>query len=71
MVYIDGLVQDCSISSALAMEILQACTKISIYSIEMVSCFIWDCLFYFIELFFNKHIYIGMSLLNKSQMKCC
>ena len=25
--YIDGLVQDCSISSALAMEILQYCTK--------------------------------------------
>ena len=24
---IDGLVQDCSISSALAMEILQSCTK--------------------------------------------
>ena len=28
--YIDGLVQDCSISSALAMEILQSCTKASI-----------------------------------------
>ena len=28
--YINGLVQDCSISSALAMEILQACTKPSI-----------------------------------------
>ena len=27
MVHIDGLVQDCSISSALAMEILQSCTK--------------------------------------------
>ena len=27
---IDGLVQDCSISSALAMEILQSCTKLSI-----------------------------------------
>ena len=25
--FIDGLVQDCSISSALAMEILQSCTK--------------------------------------------
>ena len=24
--YIDGLVQDCGISSALAMEVLQACT---------------------------------------------
>ena len=29
--YIDGLVQDCSISSALAMEILQSCTKPSIW----------------------------------------
>ena len=28
--YIDALVQDCSISSALAMEILQSCTKPSI-----------------------------------------
>ena len=27
---IDGLVQDCSISSALAMEILQSCIKLSI-----------------------------------------
>ena len=29
--YIDGLVQDCSISSALAMELLQSCTKPSIF----------------------------------------
>ena len=29
--HIDGFVQDCSISSALAMEILQTCTKPSIY----------------------------------------
>ena len=28
--YIDDLLQDCSISSALAMEILQSCTKPSI-----------------------------------------
>ena len=27
--YIDGLVQDCSISSVLAMKILQSCTKSS------------------------------------------
>ena len=31
MPYINGLVQDCSISTALAMEILQSCTKLSIY----------------------------------------
>ena len=30
-IYIDGLVQDCSNSSALAMELLQSCTKPSIY----------------------------------------
>ena len=30
MEYIDGLVQDCSDSSALAMELLQSCTKLSI-----------------------------------------
>ena len=30
--YVDGLVQDCSISSALALEILQSCTKPSISS---------------------------------------
>ena len=29
--YIDGLVQDCSNSSALAMELLQSCTKPSMY----------------------------------------
>ena len=28
--YFDGVVQDCSISSVLAMEILQSCTKPSI-----------------------------------------
>ena len=32
--YIDGLVQDCSISSALAMEILQFCAK------PLISCFV-------------------------------
>ena len=35
VVYTDGLVQDCSISSALAMEILQSCTKLSIPSLSM------------------------------------
>ena len=33
--YNDGLVQDCSISSALAMEILQSCTKSSISGLEI------------------------------------
>ena len=30
--YVDGLVQDCSISIANALEILQSCTKPSIYT---------------------------------------
>ena len=34
--YIDGLVQDCSISIALAMEILQSCTDSSIPDIDMI-----------------------------------
>ena len=32
LLYIDGLVQDCSNSSALAMELLQSCAKPSIYA---------------------------------------
>ena len=37
---IDGLVQNCSISSVLAMEILQPCTKPLIYALFMISvCF--------------------------------
>ena len=35
--HIDDLVQDCSNSSALAMELLQSCTKPSISSIIMIS----------------------------------
>ena len=36
-VHIGGLVQDCSISRALAMEILQSCTKSSIYHCLVLS----------------------------------
>ena len=35
--YIDGLVQDCSNSSALAMELLQSCTKPSICAVYIQS----------------------------------
>ena len=35
--HINGLVQDCSISSALAMEILQSCTKPLAWSVDHVS----------------------------------
>ena len=34
-VYIDGLVQDCSNSNALAMELLQSCTKPSMYLLSV------------------------------------
>ena len=34
--YFDGLVQDCSISIALAMEILQSCTKPSIWHMHLI-----------------------------------
>ena len=33
MAYIDGLVQDCSNSIANALELLQSCTKLSIYTL--------------------------------------
>ena len=36
MVHVDGLVQDCSNSSALAMELLQSCTKPSIWLLQDV-----------------------------------
>ena len=39
--YIDGLVQDCSISSALAMDILQSCTKPSIYRLCIIILRTW------------------------------
>ena len=50
--YIDGLMQDCSISSALAMEILQCCTKLSIcYNLDVgLACF-----------------WVGVSVTNVSQ----
>ena len=40
--YIDGLVQNCGISSALALEIPQSCTKLSIrLSIQAVCLLCW------------------------------
>ena len=39
--YIEGLVQDCSNSSALEMELLQSCTKPSIY--------VYKCIYLLIE----------------------
>ena len=60
MHHIDGLVQDCSISSALAMELLQSCTKPSILGI-FVSVF-WN---YEIWMFFsiNHDFYVGSSFI--------
>ena len=51
--YIDGLVvQDCSNSSALAMELLQSCTEPSIYSIHTIS---WE--------FFGTNTHAGYYIL--------
>ena len=36
--YVDGLVQDCGNSSALAMELLQSCTKPLMYFCKILSC---------------------------------
>ena len=36
--YVDGLVQDCSISIALAMGILESCTKPSMWSTKCIHC---------------------------------
>ena len=38
--YSDGLVQDCSISIANALEILQSCTKPSILRVEVINVII-------------------------------
>ena len=37
----DGLVEDCSISSAIALEILQSCTKSSMWSFPWLSGRLW------------------------------
>ena len=51
----DGLVQDCSNSSALAMELLQSCTKPSIYSQDRYS----NCLpEHFCDMSHMEHYYI-------------
>ena len=45
--FIDGFVQDCSNSSALAMELLQSCTKPLIYSLSDHLC-IWQCIAWYL-----------------------
>ena len=42
MIHIDGLVQDCSNSSALAMELLQFCAKPSMYDSQSYQSFVID-----------------------------
>ena len=44
--YIDGLAQDCSNSSALAIELLQTCTKPSIYALTFHHLFVFTCYVY-------------------------
>ena len=43
--HIDGLVQDCSNSSALAMELLQSCTKPSVWN-QSVRTIVWRAMIY-------------------------
>ena len=65
--YINGLVQDCSISSALAMEILQSCTKPSI-SLQSFRPFTLS-IFHFSENYIIKLSFLhngGLSI-NKSR----
>ena len=52
---IDGLVQDCSNSSALAMKLLQSCTKPSIFSV----------------LFFINHMFFSVNVNKKSENFNC
>ena len=56
--HIDGLVQDCSNSSALAVELLHSCTKPSIYSHmgqTHKNIFLMDCLY----CFYFEYRYLG------------
>ena len=52
---IDGFMQDCSISSALQMEILQSCDKSSIPYITRIACFS-----------LQKDNYMAMAINNKN-----
>ena len=50
VIYVDGLAQDCSISSALAMEIMQSCSKLSMYCHMhlCISCGDWILMCYIV-----------------------
>ena len=55
--YIDGLVQDCCNSSALAMELLQSYTKLSIFSDEFLPykyCYFQSNITYITPYVFSK-----------------
>ena len=61
--HIDGLVQDCSNSSAYALELLQSCTKPSIYQSNNMSALktIWHHLI-FIKKLWNGWLYISRNI---------
>ena len=53
--YIDGLVQDCSNSIANALELLQSCTKPSIYSPNIMDALLQQLQFlYFIRVLYSE-----------------
>ena len=57
--YIDGLLQDCSNSSALAMELLQACTKPSIYT-SYVRCTV-SHIWFRTKLFYTNRAFLSLD----------
>ena len=57
--YIDGLVQDCSNSSALAMELLQSCIRPSIYSFTGGQC--KHCSGWLMRFIFARYILSGRT----------
>ena len=63
IIYFEGLVQDCSISSELAVEILQSCTMPSIWWQANISISCIECLFMFMETYpsFRNQLVIDSS----------
>ena len=68
--YIDGLVQNCRISSALAMEIMQSCTKPSVRNLVCI----YVCIYWQMSLLINWCLcmmYISCKLDTMSSQETC
>ena len=69
-----GLVQDCSISSTLAMEILQSCIKLSIWNNQCIQAYFsqnWYALVVMAELIFFIKLLIMVGItFRKMKLKC-